>query len=84
MSGHIIVQRRSGAAQVANLRSALVKKSQFEKMSHSWRGWLRGIRREWRKRRPSCGEQESVEAIRNLRVMPSGKSRLKLASNVVI
>ena len=32
MSGHIIVQRRSGAAQVANLRSALVKKSHFEKM----------------------------------------------------
>ena len=31
MSGHIIVQRRSGAAQVANLRSALVKKSHFEK-----------------------------------------------------
>ena len=31
MSGHIIVQRRSGAAQVANLRLALVKKSQFEK-----------------------------------------------------
>ena len=32
MSGHIIVQRRSGAAQVANLCSALVKKSHFEKM----------------------------------------------------
>ena len=32
MSGHIIVQRRSGAVQVANLRSALVKKSHFEKM----------------------------------------------------
>jgi hypothetical protein len=32
VSGHIIVQRRSGAAQVANLRSALVKKSHFEKM----------------------------------------------------
>ena len=32
MSGHIIVQRQSGAAQVANLRSALVKKSHFEKM----------------------------------------------------
>ena len=31
MSGHIIVQRRSGAAQVANLHSALVKKSHFEK-----------------------------------------------------
>jgi hypothetical protein len=32
VSGQIIVQRRSGAAQVANLRSALVKKSHFEKM----------------------------------------------------
>ena len=32
MSGHIIVQRRSGAAQVANLRLALIKKSHFEKM----------------------------------------------------
>jgi hypothetical protein len=32
VSGHIIVQRRSGAAQVANLRSALVKKSHFENM----------------------------------------------------
>jgi hypothetical protein len=32
VSGHIIVQRRSGAVQVANLRSALVKKSHFEKM----------------------------------------------------
>lgn len=32
MSGHIIVQQRSGAAQVANLRPALVKKSHFEKM----------------------------------------------------
>ena len=31
MSGHTIVQRRSGTAQVANLRSALVKKSHFEK-----------------------------------------------------
>ena len=31
MSGHTIVQRRSGAAQVANLRSALVKKLHFEK-----------------------------------------------------
>ena len=31
MSGHIIVQRRSGAAQVANLRSTLVKKLHFEK-----------------------------------------------------
>ena len=31
MSGHIIVQRRSGAAQVANLRSALANKSYFEK-----------------------------------------------------
>ena len=31
MSGHIIVQRRPGAAQVANLRLALIKKSQFEK-----------------------------------------------------
>jgi hypothetical protein len=32
VSGHIIVRRRSGAAQVANLRSALVRKSHFEKM----------------------------------------------------
>jgi hypothetical protein len=32
VSGHIIVQQRSGAAQVANLRPALVKKSHFEKM----------------------------------------------------
>ena len=31
MSGRIIVQRRSGAARVANVRSALVKKSHFEK-----------------------------------------------------
>ena len=36
MSGHIIVQRRSGAAQVENLRSALVKKSHFEKMRISF------------------------------------------------
>jgi hypothetical protein len=32
VSGHVIVQRRLGAAQVANLRLALVKKSRFEKM----------------------------------------------------
>jgi hypothetical protein len=32
VSGHIIVQRRPGAAQVTNLRLALIKKSQFEKM----------------------------------------------------
>ena len=32
MNGHIIVQQRSGAEQVANLRSALDKKSHFEKM----------------------------------------------------
>jgi len=32
VSGHIIVQQRAGAAQVANMRMALVKKSHFEKM----------------------------------------------------
>jgi hypothetical protein len=32
VSGHIIVQRQSDMAQFANLRLALIKKSQFEKM----------------------------------------------------
>lgn len=32
VSDHIIVQQRAGAAQVANLRMALVKKSHFEKV----------------------------------------------------
>jgi hypothetical protein len=32
VSGHIIVQRQSDMAQFANLRLALIKKSQFEKL----------------------------------------------------
>jgi hypothetical protein len=30
--GHVIVHRQPGTAQVANLRLALIRKSQFEKM----------------------------------------------------
>jgi hypothetical protein len=32
VSGHIIAQRQSDMAQFANMRLALIKKSQFEKM----------------------------------------------------
>jgi hypothetical protein len=32
VSGYIIVHRQPGMAQVANLRLALIRKSQFEKM----------------------------------------------------
>jgi len=32
VSGHVIVHRQPGTAQVANLRLALIRKSQFEKM----------------------------------------------------
>ena len=66
MSGHIIVQRRSGAAQVANLRSALVKKSHLEKMRILFL-------RMFATHLPRVSK-ERVERQSNLRVMRSGKA----------
>ena len=85
MSGHIIVQRRSGAAQGANLRSALVKKSHFEKMRipfvRMFATHLARVSKEWVQ---SATDSESVGRQSHLRVMRSGKPCLKVASNVVI
>ena len=80
MSGHVIVQRQPGTAQVANLRLALIKKSQFEKNVHSFlvrmliaRHSQRVAEEAAQLRRP----QESVGRQSDVRVMPSEKGSPK-------
>jgi hypothetical protein len=82
MTGYVIVQRRADAAQIANLRLALVKKMHFEKIRIPFVRMFAvasaaGVERVG----PVATDSESVGRQSDLRVTRSGKPRLKVASN---